>query len=295
MHYTGTVYRAPMDAMNPLLEITQGCTHNSCKFCNMYKDIPFKMSPLEWIEEDLQELQHVVPHTKRLTFVGANPFVLSYDKLMVILNLVHKYLPDVNYITTQTRVSDIQNKTVDQLKELHANGIEKLYLGIESGDDWTLQRINKGYTSDIIIPQSLKLEQAGIKYWLTFMNGIADRKHSYDHALHSAQIFSQLHPEAIGSGSLVLFPDTVLAQEANSGLFKPLTEKERMEEMKVFLENLHMENNTQFVMHHTSALQMNGYIPRDQEEFIQRLEKAINEYDKLGAAMEYHRSHTYTL
>lgn len=295
MHYTGTVYRAPFDAMNPLLEITQGCTHNNCKFCNMYKGIPFRMSPLEWVEEDLKEIQSVLPHTNRLTFIGGNPFALSFDKLMVILNLVHKYLPDVNYITSGARITDVQNKTVDQLKELQANGIARLYLGIESGDDWTLKRINKGYTSDIIIPQCLKLEEAGIPYWLTFLNGIADKEHSYDHALHTAQIFSQLKPEEVGTSSLVLFPDTALAQEAEAGLFHPLNEKELMEEMKVFLENLHIENNTQFNMHHTSALPMNGVIPRDQKEFIQRLDQAIQNYDKIGDALEYHRSHTYSL
>ena len=38
------------------MEITQGCTHNRCKFCTMYKEVPFRMSPMEWIEEDLKEL-----------------------------------------------------------------------------------------------------------------------------------------------------------------------------------------------------------------------------------------------
>ena len=56
MHFTGTVYRNPYWPTWPLLEITQGCTHNQCKFCTMYKDVPFRMSPMEWIEEDLQEL-----------------------------------------------------------------------------------------------------------------------------------------------------------------------------------------------------------------------------------------------
>ena len=55
MHFTGTVYRNPYWPTWPLLEITQGCTHNKCKFCTMYKDVPFKMSPMEWIEEDLKE------------------------------------------------------------------------------------------------------------------------------------------------------------------------------------------------------------------------------------------------
>ena len=53
MHFTGTVYRNPYWPTWPLLEITQGCTHNKCKFCTMYKDVPFRMSPMEWIEEDL--------------------------------------------------------------------------------------------------------------------------------------------------------------------------------------------------------------------------------------------------
>ena len=47
MHFTGTVYRNPYWPTWPLLEITQGCTHNCCKFCTMYKDVPFRTSPLE--------------------------------------------------------------------------------------------------------------------------------------------------------------------------------------------------------------------------------------------------------
>ena len=41
MHYTGTLYRNPYVPVSPLLEITQGCTHNKCKFCTMYTSIPF--------------------------------------------------------------------------------------------------------------------------------------------------------------------------------------------------------------------------------------------------------------
>lgn len=145
MHFTGTIYRAPADAYVPLIEITQGCTHNKCKFCSMYKDVPFRMSPMEWIEEDLQELKETVPNTTKLSFVGANPFVLIYDKMKIILEKVHEYLPHVTYISMAARVTDIKNKTVEELTELRKLGITRLYLGIESGDDWTLDRINKGY------------------------------------------------------------------------------------------------------------------------------------------------------
>ena len=57
MHYTGIIWRPPYEAGSLLLEATAGCTHHKCKFCTLYNDLPFsfRMSPLEDIEEDLQE------------------------------------------------------------------------------------------------------------------------------------------------------------------------------------------------------------------------------------------------
>ena len=81
MHYTGTVYRNPYEPPSPLLEITQGCSHNKCKFCNMYSAVKFKPSPIEWIEEDLAEIASMYPNTHRLQLLSADPFVLSFKQL----------------------------------------------------------------------------------------------------------------------------------------------------------------------------------------------------------------------
>ena len=48
--------------------------------------------------------------------------------------------------------------------------MKEISLGVESGDDWTLERINKGYRSEDILEQCHKLEAAGIDYWMTFLN-----------------------------------------------------------------------------------------------------------------------------
>ena len=56
MHYSEILYRPPQEYATPLLEITQGCTHNTCRFCTMYRESPFRMTPLAIVEEDLQEL-----------------------------------------------------------------------------------------------------------------------------------------------------------------------------------------------------------------------------------------------
>jgi len=73
MHFTGTVYRNPYWPTFPLLQITQGCTHNRCKFCTMYRDVKFQMQPLEWAEEDLRELAEIAPDATTIQLLSANP------------------------------------------------------------------------------------------------------------------------------------------------------------------------------------------------------------------------------
>ena len=272
MHFTGTVYRNPYWPTYPLLEITQGCTHNRCKFCTMYRDIPFRMSPMEWIEEDLREIVQYDPHAKTLQLLSANPLALSYDRLMPVLEMIHRYLQEVEFIYASTRVTDIQNKTVEQLKNLKEMGIREISLGIESGDDWTLERINKGYHSEDILEQCHKLEEAGIRYWMTFLNGVAGREHSRDHAVNSAKLFSQCKPMLVGTGGLTLFPGTPLLEEARKGEFDPLSEREMLVELKMFVENLTCDCS--FITHHTVAANLTG------PDFLKRKDKIIAELQK---------------
>ena len=230
MHFTDTVYRNPYWPTFPLLQITQGCTHNKCKFCTMYRNVRFRPQPMEWIEEDF-------------------PLCMTYEKLAPILEMIHRYLPKMENVYAATRVTDVRSKTVEQWKNLKDLGLREISLGVESGDDWTLDRVNKGYQAADIIEQCGKLTEAGVAFWMSFLNGVAGKEHSKDHAVHSAEIFSQCKPMLVGTGGLVLFPCTPLLDEAKRGEFTPLTEQEVLIELKAFVE--HLSCNCTFITHHT--------------------------------------------
>ena len=278
MHYTGTVYRNPYEPPSPLLEITQGCSHNKCKFCNMYSSVRFQPSPMEWIEQDINEIASVYPNTHRLQLLSADPFVFSFERLNEICDMIHQYLPKIEIMTMAARVDNISDKTVEELKILKSKGIVEVNIGTESGDDETLKTVNKGYAGQDILDQCAKLDEAGIEYWLTFLNGVGGVEHSRNHAINSAKIFSEANPTVVGTGGLVLFEGTGLLALYKRGKFHPLTEKGLMEELKLFIENLDFDGR--FITHHTVSMDLNNVSFKENKQgIIQNLQHGIDNLD----------------
>ena len=153
MHYTGTIWRPPYEAYSLLIQVTAGCTHHSCKFCTLYEDLPFKfrMSPLEEVKSDLKEANHYYKDADRVFFTGANPFVLSVDKLKTLAKMVHEYFPNCQSIGCFARITDVSQKSVKDLQELKDLGYDGITFGIETGDDEALVFMKKGYLSKDII------------------------------------------------------------------------------------------------------------------------------------------------
>ena len=80
----------------------------------------------------------------------------------------------------------------------------------------------------------------------------------------------------VGTGGLTLFQGTPLLEEAQRGEFDPLSEKEMLEELKTFVENLTVDCS--FITHHTVAANLTG------PNFLARKDKII-------AALDYAIQH----
>ena len=92
MHFTGRTWRPPYEAHSVIIQATSGCTYNKCKFCSLYKNECFRMSPMEEFEEDLAEIKSYQPYARRIFWTGANPFAMSYDNLKLRVLTVRDYL-----------------------------------------------------------------------------------------------------------------------------------------------------------------------------------------------------------
>lgn len=155
MHFTGRTWRPPYETSSFILQATSGCTYNQYRFCSLYKDEPFKMSPIEEFEEDLKELKQYQPNARRVFLTGANPFAMSYEHLKLRALTVRDYLIKCRTIAMFASIRDIKSKEVWQLKKLRAMGINGLSIGTESGDDETLLLANEATIMRSTVQSSL--------------------------------------------------------------------------------------------------------------------------------------------
>lgn len=275
MHFTGRTWRPPYEAHSVILQATSGCTYGKCRFCSLYKNEPFRMSPLEEFEEDLAEIQKFAPRTRRVFWTGANPFAMDYQNLALRAQLTREYLPKCQSIAMFASIRDIKGKEVRQLEKLRAMGINGLTIGAESGDNIALSFANKGYTAADILEQCHKLDTAGIEYYLVYMTGLSGSGEGERSAGESAKLFSQLHPYYISVDSLTLFPNTELYVMAQKGDFLPAREKERIRELQVFIRGLEIRTHL-FADSASNFYPMTAFLPRDREKAVNQLQEILD-------------------
>lgn len=282
MHYTGTIWRPPYEAASLLLEVTAGCTHHKCKFCTLYDDIPFqfRMSPLEDVEADLKEAKSYFRlwHSHRVlrTFLtGANPFVLKYERLMAIANLIKQYFPDNKTIGCFSRITDITLKTDEELQNLKKAGYDGLTIGIETADDEALEFMDKGYLAKDILEQCKRLDYTGISYKFFYLTSISGADNGEKGAKATADICNQLHPKLIGANMLTIYPNSELYKEIKCGNWVEESEIEKYKELKALVENLQIP--TEFAaLGASNAVQIQGYLPKDKQKILNILNEIIN-------------------
>lgn len=215
----------------------------------------------------------------RVFFTGANPFVLSADKLKTLAEMVRKYYPKIKSIGCFARITDITPKSIDELKELHALGYDGLTIGVETGSDEALAFMNKGFQVKDVLEQCQKLEEAGISYNFFYLTGIYGAGGGEKGAIQTAEIFNQLHPQIIESSMLTIYPTSELYQEILKGNWKEENEIEKLIELRTLVDRLAIE--TRIVTDGASNLiQVRGNLPKDKKRLLKHLDYQISNADE---------------
>jgi len=288
MHYEGNIIRPPSEANSILLQITVGCSRNKCTFCGAYKGERFRIKPDSVIMEDIAFASNHCRRQRRVFLCDGDGLIVPQKRLMNILMEIEKQLPWVTRVGAYANCKSIKMKTLDELKALKAHGLGILYMGLETGDDVTLKKINKGATSEEMIQMGIKARAADMKLSITVLLGIAGKKRSQIHARETGRVLSAIDPEYVGALTLMLIPGTSLYQDYVDGKFPLLKPDEMLNELKSMIAATDLSKGLFHANHASNYLPIKARLPKDKAVTLRLIDEALA--GKISLKPEYFRA-----
>ena len=275
VRYKGKVYRPPSEAYSLIIQVTYGCSHNRCAFCDMYDDKHFAMRPMEEIREDFEQARRVYRRVERVFLADGDALMRKTDDLVQILGLIYGLFPECQRVTCYASPTSLQIKSEEELRLLWEKGLKMVYMGLESGCDAVLERMDKGHTSAQIIAAGQKARRSGLQLSVTAISGLGSRELWREHAVETAQAFNAMNPEYIGLLTLMVEPGTPLEKWVREGSFYVLKPVEVMQEMELFLQHIDSPGSVFRMNHASNYLTLKGTLNQDRERLLQQVRQGL--------------------
>jgi histone acetyltransferase (RNA polymerase elongator complex component) len=176
----------------------------------------------------------------------ANSPIMKTEQFVDVLQYLRKTFPTLTRVTSYARSKTLGQKTSDELKAIRQAGLDRLHVGLESGDDELLKKIKKGVTGDGHIKGGQKAMQAGFQLSEYWMPGLGGQEMWENHARGTARVLSEINPHYIRSRPLFPQPGTPIHEWQESGEFQMLSPDEQLSELRLMIENLSVTSKVCF-------------------------------------------------
>ena len=275
LHYSGNVYRPPSEAYSLIVQVTLGCSHNKCAFCNMYKDKKFEIVPIDQVMEDLLWARQTYSRIQRIFLADGDALILPTEHLLRILTYIREEIPECERVAVYASPRSILGKTPEDLRTLRENGLSMAYLGLETGNEALLKKINKGVTVAQQIEAGQKLKAAGLTLSVTAINGLSGTEGWEEHAVDTAHALNAMGPDYIALLTLRIYTGTPMhrwVQEGSLTMPKPM---ELIRETHRFLQEIDCPGAVFRSNHASNYLVLAGTLNQDRERLIRQCEDAL--------------------
>ena len=281
MRYQGAVYRPPSEAYSLIVQVTYGCSHNTCAFCSMYKEKRFSLRPMEEILEDFHLARQVYRRVDKVFLADGDALVRKAGELERILDTVREVFPECRQVTCYASPSSIRIHTEEELRTLREKGLVMVYMGLESGSGQVLALMNKGHTAAEIVEMGQKVRRCGIALSVTAITGLGGPDLLESHAVETAAAFNAMNPEYIGMLTLMVEPGTPLYDWVRNGEFRLLTQPQVLEETRLMVERLESPGSVFRMNHASNYLTLRGTLNQDREAMLETIRQAEGDLSRL--------------
>ncbi|MCE5274813.1 MAG: radical SAM protein [Deltaproteobacteria bacterium] len=276
MDYDMPLFRPPSEARSLIFQVTLGCSWNRCLFCAMYKTKNFLVRPFDEVERDVIEMSRRYPETRKIFLADGDPLAAPTDYLLKVLDLMNERFPSLQRISSYAGPTNLKAKTIEELRMFRERKLDVLYLGIETGNDELLKRIRKGATAQQIIDASRKAIEAGLRMSTFIILGLGGVDGSHAHAKDSARVANAIDPQFLATLTLMLGEyERIYEEKIMGGGFKLIDKSQSLQELRWFIEDLELTDCKFGSEHASNYLPITGTLPKDKEEILGHIDKAL--------------------
>ena len=301
------IIRPPSEHDSYYLPLTSGCSNNSCTFCN-FSFTNLGIRDLEDVKREIDAMSLFV--NQRMWLAGqprivyailqewdgrkvflqdGDALVYPYPKLLEALQYLNGKFPRIQRIASYATPQDILRRSVEELKALREQKLGILYMGVESGDDEVLRKIEKNATHDQMVEAAGKVKEAGILLSVTVILGLGGVQGSERHVAETARILTEMDPDFAGALTLTLIPGTKLYQEWDRGDFELITPFDSLRELKGLVEKSTFTDCFFSSMHASNYFAIRGTMPKDRDKVLRQLNALLSRKDPALLRPEFMR------
>jgi radical SAM superfamily enzyme YgiQ (UPF0313 family) len=281
LNYSTPIFRPPSEARSLLLQLTLGCSHNRCTFCNMYRSKSYSVRTVGDLKQEIDQAAEYYGTTTPLKVFLCDGDALGapMETLLPVLEYLNLKLPSIRRVGIYATAPNILDKSDDELSQLAALKLNFAYLGLESGSDKVLKLVVKGNSSLDMVNAANKLRSTGWSSSVIAMLGLGGRQLSCEHVQKSGEIISLMSPNYFSFLTTVPVPGTPYFREIEQGVVTPLTIRELLREMHDILERVSPQHGRVIFRanHVSNQYPLGGTLPEDSVKMLGQIKQWIED------------------
>jgi radical SAM superfamily enzyme YgiQ (UPF0313 family) len=268
------IIRPPSEAESFLLQVTTGCSANSCTFCGAYRGKPFRVMPREVIEQDIDEWADLSPETRRVFLLDGDALAAGNDLILPVLEKIGRSFPGLGRVSSYANGFNISARSGEELGELAERKLKLVYLGLESGARKVLERCRKRSTAEEMVTAVERCREAGIKSSVIVLLGLGGRDLREEHVNETAAALNRMQPKYLSFLTLTVLPGTALSRQVREGSFALPGPMDMLREARDIIARLELKGTIFRANHASNYLTLGGRFPQDKESLITVLDSA---------------------
>ena len=283
MRYEGDIFRPPGEWKSYLLQCTIGCSNNTCTFCSMYKDKRYRVRPLEEVLEDIAMAEQTYyKNTETVFLCDGDAIILPSEYLFTVLKALYRAFPRLRRVTTYAGPLSTLRKTPEELRAIREAGLQRCYLGVETGDGELLKHVHKGVDAEGMLEAGQRLVAAGFDLWDIVIVGLegAGEEAILRNAAMTADIVNKMRPKHLSAMTLMAIEGTPLYREVQEGKLVLQNPFESLFEVRelirgITIDDLHFTSN-----HASNWLPIKGTLRQDSAKFMAQIDDILATEDR---------------